>query len=96
MISCMGDGPEQNGKGDFLLIDGKTFKVKETYAAQDKDMAPFGYGFHILFYYCFLISNNCFLISTTKIVHEISSFRKQFKLYFHDYKLKIKKLIGHF
>ena len=42
MISCMGDGPEQNGKGDFLLIDGKTFKVKETYAAQDKDMAPFG------------------------------------------------------
>ena len=42
MISCMGDGPEQNGKGDFLLIDGKTFKVKETYAAEGGDQAPFG------------------------------------------------------
>ena len=47
-----------------------------------------------MFYYCFLISNNCFLISTTKIVHEISSFRKQFKLYFHDYKLKIKSWLA--
>ena len=42
MISCMGDGPDQNGKGDFLLIDGKTFTVKGTYAAQDNDVAPYG------------------------------------------------------
>jgi selenium-binding protein 1 len=27
MISCLADGPEENGKGSFILIDGKTFKV---------------------------------------------------------------------
>ena len=26
MISTLGDGPEKNGKGSFLLLDGETFK----------------------------------------------------------------------
>ena len=42
MISCMGDGPEQNGRGSFILIDGKEFKVKGTYSKTEKDVAPFG------------------------------------------------------
>ena len=43
MISCMGDGPEQNGRGSFILIDGKEFKVKGTYSKTEKDVAPFGW-----------------------------------------------------
>ena len=45
MISCMGDGPEHNGKGSFILIDGQTFKVKGTYGKGSADDAPFGYDF---------------------------------------------------
>ena len=47
MISCMGDGPDQNGKGSFILIDGKSLKVKGTYAKGENDIAPFGYVSHI-------------------------------------------------
>ena len=42
MVSTMGDGPEWNGKGTFILIDGQTFKVKGTFGKTDKDVAPFG------------------------------------------------------
>ena len=42
MISTMGDGPEGNAKGDFVLIDGKTFKIKGTYLDKDDKLA-FGY-----------------------------------------------------
>jgi len=45
MISCMGDGPDHNGKGTFILIDGATFKVKGTYAKDEKDIVPFGYDY---------------------------------------------------
>ena len=31
MISCMGDGPDWNGKGDFVLIDGKTLQGCKTF-----------------------------------------------------------------
>ncbi len=31
MVSTLGDGPEGNAKGDFLLIDGKSFTIKDTY-----------------------------------------------------------------
>ena len=36
MISTMGDGPKGNNKGDFLLIDGKTFKITETYVKSEE------------------------------------------------------------
>ena len=43
MISTMGDGPSQNGKGSFVLIDGKTWKVKGTYAEEGSgNIPPFG------------------------------------------------------
>ena len=43
MISAMGDGtPELKGKGSFVLIDGKTWKVSGTYAKDTKDIPPFG------------------------------------------------------
>ena len=42
MISTMGDGPENNGKGAFVVIDGKTWKVKGTYGKNEEDIAPFG------------------------------------------------------
>jgi len=45
MISCLGDGPEMNGKGAFILIDGKEFKVKGTYAQKPEDIPPFGYDY---------------------------------------------------
>jgi len=45
MISTMGDGPEKNGKGSFVLLDGETFKPKGTYPATDDDTSPFGYDF---------------------------------------------------
>ena len=32
----------QNGKGSFILIDGKTFKVKGTYANHPEDIAQYG------------------------------------------------------
>jgi len=43
MISGMGDA-EGNGKGSFILIDGKTFKVKGTWQAEG-DEVPYGYDF---------------------------------------------------
>ena len=42
MISTLGDGPNQNGKGSFVLIDGKEWKVKGTYASNPEDIPPFG------------------------------------------------------
>ena len=36
------DGPEKNGKGNFVLLDGKTFKPKATWPASDEDVATFG------------------------------------------------------
>jgi len=56
MISCMGDGPEQNGKGSFILIDGKEFKVKGTYSKTEKDVAPFGYDYWYQPYHNVMIS----------------------------------------
>ena len=44
MISCLGDGPEGNGKGSFVMIDTKTWKVTGTYANDPKDIPPFGYA----------------------------------------------------
>ena len=55
--------PSKNEKGDFLLIDGKTFKMngmKETYAAQDKNYDifwPFSkFNITRFVFRCFLIS----------------------------------------
>ena len=42
MISTMGDGPENNGKGSFVIIDGNTWKVKGTYNPETDDIPPFG------------------------------------------------------
>ena len=42
MISTMGDGPANNGKGGFVVIDGKKWKVKGTYQQDKKDFPPFG------------------------------------------------------
>merc|ERR1711988_1617197 len=56
MISCMGDGPEQNGRGSFILIDGKEFKVKGTYSKTEKDVAPFGYDYWYQPYHNVMIS----------------------------------------
>ncbi len=56
MISCMGDGPDLNGKGGFLLIDGKTFKIKDTYAKDKADIPPFGYDFWYQPYHNVMIS----------------------------------------
>merc|ERR1711962_720217 len=43
MISGMGD-PEGNGKGSFVLIDGKSFEVTGTWQEAGNEM-PFGYDF---------------------------------------------------
>ena len=43
MISTMGDGPANNGKGGFVVIDGKKWKVKGTYQQDKKDFPPFGW-----------------------------------------------------
>jgi len=56
MISCMGDGPDWNGKGDFIMIDGKTLKVKGTYGKSEKDVAPFGYDYWYQPYHNVMIS----------------------------------------
>ena len=50
------DGPEKNGKGNFVLLDGKTFKPKATWPATEKDVAPFGYDFWYQPYHNVLIS----------------------------------------
>ena len=38
MISTMGDGPDGNAKGDFVLVDGQTFKIKESYIKSDQKL----------------------------------------------------------
>ena len=42
MISTLGDGPDKNGKGSFVLLDGKTFKPTGTWPASKEDECPFG------------------------------------------------------
>lgn len=43
MISTMGDGPNENAKGNFLIIDGrKDFEVKGPWS---QESSPFGYDF---------------------------------------------------
>ena len=42
MISTLSDGPEKNGKGSFILLDGETFKPKGTWPATAADVAPYG------------------------------------------------------
>ena len=42
MISTLGDGPEKNGKGSFLLLDGETFKPVGTWPATEADCTPYG------------------------------------------------------
>ncbi|KAF0312456.1 Methanethiol oxidase [Amphibalanus amphitrite] len=54
MISTMGDRNGQ-GRGTFILLDGKTFKLKGTWPAGDA-AAPFGYDFWYQPYFDVLIS----------------------------------------
>jgi len=56
MISTLSDGPAKNGKGNFVLLDGKTFKPKATWPATEQDVAPFGYDFWYQPYHNVLIS----------------------------------------
>jgi len=56
MISTLGDGPEKNGKGSFILLDGETFKPVGTWPASDKDCTPFGYDFWYQPYHNVMIS----------------------------------------
>jgi len=56
MISTLSDGPAKNGKGNFVLLDGKTFKPKGTWPATEQDAAPFGYDFWYQPYHNVLIS----------------------------------------
>ncbi len=36
MISTIGDGPEGNARGNFVIIEGKNFNVTGTYLSSDK------------------------------------------------------------
>jgi len=56
MISTLGDGPEKNGKGNFILLDGQTFKPKGTYCTSEKDIVPFGYDYWYQPYHNVMIS----------------------------------------
>ena len=49
------DGPAKNGQGNFVLLDGKTFKPKATWPATEKDVAPFGYDFWYELVYSYLV-----------------------------------------
>jgi len=53
LISTMGDGPDRNGKGSFILLDGKTFKPIGPWT---KDSTPYGYDFWYQPYHNVLIS----------------------------------------
>ncbi|KAF2899509.1 hypothetical protein ILUMI_06667 [Ignelater luminosus] len=53
MISCMGDN-DGNGKGDFILIDSKTFKTKGTWTKGE--LAKFGYDFWYQPYHDVMVS----------------------------------------
>ncbi|KPI91699.1 Selenium-binding protein 1 [Papilio xuthus] len=55
MISTMGD-KNGNGKGDFVLVDAKTLKVKGTWTKGDK-IAKFGYDFWYQPYYDVMIAS---------------------------------------
>jgi len=56
MISTLGDGPEKNGKGSFILLDGETFKPKGTYPASSNDITEFGYDYWYQPYHNVMIS----------------------------------------
>jgi len=56
MISTMGDGPKKNGKGSFLILDGKTFKPISTWPAGKEDETSFGYDFWYQPYHNVMIS----------------------------------------
>ena len=64
MISCLGDGPEGNGKGSFVMIDTKTWKVTGTYANDPKDIPPFGYA---------AVTDSCY-INTSQVIEIPVSF----------------------
>lgn len=53
MISTMGD-KDGNGKGDFVLIDGKTYRIKGTWTKGKT--AKFGYDFWYQPYYDIMVS----------------------------------------
>ncbi|CAK1586309.1 unnamed protein product [Parnassius mnemosyne] len=55
MISTMGDKNE-NGKGDFVLVDSETLKVKGTWTAGNK-LAKFGYDFWYQPYHDIMIAS---------------------------------------
>ncbi len=38
----MADGPDLNGRGSFVLIDGASMTTKGTWAASEEDVPPFG------------------------------------------------------
>ena len=42
MISTLSDGPKKNGKGNFILLDGETFKPKSLWVEDKKDEGEFG------------------------------------------------------
>ena len=44
MISTLSDGPKKNGKGNFILLDGETFKPKSLWVEDKKDEGEFGWG----------------------------------------------------
>merc|ERR1711971_577018 len=56
MISTLGDGPEKNGKGSFILLDGETFKPIGTWPKSKEDETPFGYDFWYQPYHNVMIS----------------------------------------
>jgi len=56
MISTLGDGPEKNGKGSFILLDGETFEPKGTWPAGQEDIAQYGYDFWYQPYHNVMIS----------------------------------------
>jgi len=56
MISTLSDGPNKNGKGSFILLDGKTFKPVGTWPATKDDIAQYGYDFWYQPYHNVMIS----------------------------------------
>merc|ERR1719447_2254559 len=56
MISTLSDGPKKNGKGNFILLDGETFKPKSLWVEDKKDEGEFGYDFWYQPYHNVMIS----------------------------------------
>lgn len=54
LISTMGDGPQKNAKGDFILLDGQSYKITGTYVKGEKP--AFGYDFWYQPYHNVMIS----------------------------------------